>query len=115
MGLAQPKLAKRAKAGGARRDRTADLIIANDALSQLSYGPVPAALIEWQSKWRLAIGCIYNPRHSQVKNGENRRLSADFPGRWSDSDIRTVSAEAILRMSKSRDQRQEIDAGGAWI
>ena len=29
--------------GGARRDRTADLIIANDALSQLSYGPVTAA------------------------------------------------------------------------
>ena len=38
-GLAEPKLAKRAKAGGARRDRTADLVIANDALSQLSYGP----------------------------------------------------------------------------
>jgi hypothetical protein len=30
----------KAKRGGARRDRTADLIIANDALSQLSYGPV---------------------------------------------------------------------------
>ena len=28
-----------AKAGGARRDRTADLLIANEALSQLSYGP----------------------------------------------------------------------------
>ena len=42
-GLAQPKLAKRAKAGGARRDRTADLVIANDALSQLSYGPVPVS------------------------------------------------------------------------
>ena len=26
--------------GGAERDRTADLVIANDALSQLSYGPV---------------------------------------------------------------------------
>lgn len=26
--------------GGAERDRTADLIIANDALSQLSYSPV---------------------------------------------------------------------------
>src|SRR5947209_6525372 len=39
IGLAEPKLAKRAKAGGARRDRTADLVIANDALSQLSYGP----------------------------------------------------------------------------
>src|SRR5258707_6982130 len=34
---AKPK----AKRGGARRDRTADLVIANDALSQLSYGPLP--------------------------------------------------------------------------
>ena len=40
MGLAEPKLAKRAKAGGARRDRTADLLHAMQALSQLSYGPV---------------------------------------------------------------------------
>src|SRR5882757_7891612 len=30
-------------AGGARRDRTADLVIANDALSQLSYGPIATA------------------------------------------------------------------------
>ena len=28
-----------AKAGGAERDRTADLLIANEALSQLSYSP----------------------------------------------------------------------------
>jgi hypothetical protein len=38
-GLAEPKLAKPAKAGGARRDRTADLLHAMQALSQLSYGP----------------------------------------------------------------------------
>lgn len=31
-----------ALAGGAEGDRTPDLIIANDALSQLSYSPVPA-------------------------------------------------------------------------
>jgi hypothetical protein len=31
--------AQRAKAGGAEGDRTPDLVIANDALSQLSYGP----------------------------------------------------------------------------
>ncbi len=31
----------RAKAGGARRDRTDDLMLAKHALSQLSYGPVP--------------------------------------------------------------------------
>ena len=35
----QPSLASRAKAGGAKRDRTADLLHAMQALSQLSYGP----------------------------------------------------------------------------
>jgi YggT family protein len=66
-GLAEPKLAKRAKAGGARRDRTADLVIANDALSQLSYGPsatVPGYRV------RSAVGAIYSPRQGQVKNAE---------------------------------------------
>ena len=29
--------------GGAEGDRTPDLVIANDALSQLSYGPVPVS------------------------------------------------------------------------
>src|SRR6059058_2765667 len=42
-GVAAPREARRAKRGGARRDRTADLVIANDALSQLSYGPVATA------------------------------------------------------------------------
>ena len=39
--FAEPKLAQPAKAGGARRDRTDDLMLAKHALSQLSYGPVP--------------------------------------------------------------------------
>ena len=38
--LAEPKLAK---VGGARRDRTADLLHAMQALSQLSYGPLVLA------------------------------------------------------------------------
>ena len=37
---ATASLAPRAKAGGARRDRTDDLMLAKHALSQLSYGPV---------------------------------------------------------------------------
>src|SRR5258708_7547431 len=45
IGLAEPKLAKQAKAGGARRDRTDDLLLAKQALSQLSYGP-PKALVD---------------------------------------------------------------------
>src|SRR5712675_3461546 len=39
--VAAPRVARRAKAGGARRDRTDDLMLAKHALSQLSYGPVP--------------------------------------------------------------------------
>jgi hypothetical protein len=49
-GLAKAKLAKPAKAGGARRDRTADLLHAMQALSQLSYGPVHAARDGFSSK-----------------------------------------------------------------
>lgn len=33
------------KLGGAREDRTPDLVIANDALSQLSYGPKGSAIL----------------------------------------------------------------------
>jgi hypothetical protein len=32
------------KFGGAKRDRTADLLHAMQALSQLSYGPIPSAV-----------------------------------------------------------------------
>ena len=35
------------KAGGARRDRTADLLLAKQALSQLSYGPVSWSADRW--------------------------------------------------------------------
>jgi hypothetical protein len=37
---AAPREARRATRGGARRDRTDDLMLAKHALSQLSYGPV---------------------------------------------------------------------------
>ncbi len=40
-GLKQPGMY-----GGAEEDRTPDLVIANDALSQLSYGPVTALILE---------------------------------------------------------------------
>src|SRR5467141_4211783 len=75
--MAAPRVARRAKRGGARRDRTADLVIANDALSQLSYGPIATAESE---RRRPTIGAIYNPRQGQVKNGENRRFTRDLPG-----------------------------------
>jgi hypothetical protein len=41
MAHSQTDLADRIAAGGARRDRTDDLLLAKQALSQLSYGPAP--------------------------------------------------------------------------
>ena len=34
-------------AGGANRDRTGDLLLAKQALSQLSYGPEPVRYVWW--------------------------------------------------------------------
>ena len=39
--------ADRITAGGARRDRTDDLLLAKQALSQLSYGPAPVSEESW--------------------------------------------------------------------
>src|SRR6266568_1113033 len=45
--VAAPRVARRAKRGGARRDRTADLLHAMQALSQLSYGPLTLSSAPW--------------------------------------------------------------------
>src|SRR6202051_1281711 len=98
--VAAPRVARRAKRGGARRDRTADLVIANDALSQLSYGPIVAAS---KSRERPAIGAIYNPRQGQVKNGEN----ADFPDRLPASSLVWQEGNRYLAGSRIRDRTRE--------
>src|SRR6185437_16103639 len=53
---AAPRVARRAKRGGARRDRTADLLHAMQALSQLSYGPLTFST-PWATRRQ-------NPEHS---------------------------------------------------
>src|SRR5215475_9452690 len=99
--LAQPKLAKRAKAGGARRDRTADLVIANDALSQLSYGPFRRPLRNEAAD----SGRHLNPQVRQVKerrvkhsrkSGFLRAIRGSLPlfGRWG-TDIYQPDPHAI--------------------
>ena len=40
--------------GGADRDRTDDLVIANDALSQLSYGPTGALFVGFRMRCQAA-------------------------------------------------------------
>ena len=56
--------------GGAERDRTADLLIANEALSQLSYGPAkaprPSALHNLERVW-----AIYGPWAAESRMSPN--------------------------------------------
>src|ERR1700740_3684105 len=77
IGLAEPRLAKPAKAGGARRDRTADLIIANDALSQLSYGPVACHLAHLTSE---KAAC--DRRHLQSASIPSKERRKSLTSRW---------------------------------
>src|ERR1700761_5524422 len=67
--LPRPAFALRASAkrGGARRDRTADLVIANDALSQLSYGPFRGRLIA--ENRRRTVGPFKSAARSSQESG----------------------------------------------
>jgi hypothetical protein len=55
------------KIGGASRDRTDDLIVANDALSQLSYSP------EWRKFFSLILAAVARFRLSAVSTALCRR------------------------------------------
>jgi hypothetical protein len=52
--VAAPRVARRAKRGGARRDRTDDLMLAKHALSQLSYGPMSRSARNGQPVFALS-------------------------------------------------------------
>jgi YggT family protein len=92
--VAAPRVARRAKRGGARRDRTADLVIANDALSQLSYGPIAAPFtIRPKVKSRTAkspFSALW-PGTSLVCGGWNRYLAGSL------SRDRTASKSLPMR------------------
>src|SRR5262245_36989377 len=62
--------------GGAEGDRTPDLLIANEALSQLSYGPFRAGGNIMPGPWE---GCHLGPRSPTVKDRTGACLFA--PGR----------------------------------
>ena len=47
--------------GGAKRDRTADLLHAMQALSQLSYGPIPDHVLSRNTWSELGRKCQKNP------------------------------------------------------
>ena len=66
--------------GGAERDRTADLLVANEALSQLSYSPPTHQRLERthigrHSAWDIESKCNRTPPHLKTKAGGISRQS----------------------------------------
>ncbi len=67
--MAVPCEALRAKHGGADRDQTDDLVIANDALYQLSYSPVLNCFLKIRLRrvniilWVESVSVTKNLRH----------------------------------------------------
>jgi hypothetical protein len=62
--------------GGARRDRTDDLLLAKQALSQLSYGPGPSAgtAPEFRYEWMVGLGRLELPT-SRLSSARSNQLS----------------------------------------
>ncbi len=58
--------------GGAEEDRTPDLVIANDALSQLSYGP------DYDSG--SDYGCVLNHGYSSTTHRTDTNGGGEFTG-----------------------------------
>ena len=65
------KLTDGIAAGGARRDRTDDLLLAKQALSQLSYGPAPVSEETWapsnSGKWWAWEDLNFRPHAYQAR------------------------------------------------
>src|SRR5712671_4191855 len=96
--VAAPRVARRAKRGGARRDRTADLVIANDALSQLSYGPIATAFNVTAD----------NPRHLQSAPGPSQeRRNRCFARHLQGTSLVREGGNRYLAGSRIRDQTRE--------
>ena len=106
--------------GGARRDRTDDLMLAKHALSQLSYGPKPEALM-WRGANMVGLGRLELPT-SRLSSARSNQLSykpelyarpASFAGRLVLDEERETKTAAIPHdrpdwpfCSKSSDKRK---------
>jgi YggT family protein len=78
--------------GGAERDRTADLVIANDALSQLSYSPKPRFV------YAQAFGMsTREPREMSQNARKNERLGFACPLARSKLNRRRIRPEPVMR------------------
>ncbi len=104
-----------ARYGGARRDRTDDLMLAKHALYQLSYGPII------RSPNQESVKVAVRASHVTARNPKQRLERVVGPGRLELptsrlSGVRSNQAELRAYSSPlgSRSRRQTLSAGGDW-
>ena len=95
-----------ARNGGARRDRTDDLMLAKHALSQLSYGPV-VVVAELRSVKMVGLGRLELPT-SRLSSARSNQLSYK-PDEASSSGPRTCAHEPRRKKEGKRRRRQGAD------
>ena len=93
-------------AGGARRDRTDDLLLAKQALSQLSYGPGSRC-----SRKLVGLGRFELPT-SRLSSARSNQLSYK-PLIWRTAEItRTIDEDRTTHPARARPRRKRNEDGG---
>ena len=77
--------------GGARRDRTDDLMLAKHALSQLSYGPVTRRRMHFRARLRWRYGAA---AFVQERPAEPKLRSSEGWWAWEDLNFRPHAYQA---------------------
>ena len=94
-------VARRAKAGGAKRDRTADLLNAMQALSQLSYGPYLGNSLSGARTLGRDLHAIKRAIEAQVSSSSTSPMMSSTSSSSSSSSARKVSSSSSSISSSS--------------
>src|SRR3954451_8053313 len=123
----EPKVQSRSSkfnlSGGARRDRTDDLMLAKHALSQLSYGPVPeddtsrSIKVVGLGRLELPTSRLSSARSNQLSYKPLTQIQCKDPGHARayrlTPDTRTNAAPGACSSAKKEKRRRRNPANGA--
>ena len=81
--------------GGAKRDRTVDLLRARQALSQLSYGPIFLQVLFTQNRWSWQIRTAKSDLTASYLGGGVRSMCSTHQETGGSGQIRTADLTLI--------------------
>ena len=95
--------------GGARRDRTDDLLLAKQALSQLSYGPFAGGRLVGLGRFELPTSRLSSARSNQLSYRPRARATpAQSKRTQGQRMLQTISGRAWARPRRKRNVDGEV-------